>query len=83
MPRLAEEADAHWSERIENVLPGSTEHINFQGIYNDIYDQYAEFDHPSTLGLQVFVHISAGHPHGSRSMAAQNETSATTCARIA
>jgi len=32
--------------------------INFQGIYSDIYDQYAEFDHPSTRGLQVFVHIS-------------------------
>jgi hypothetical protein len=58
LPRLAEEADAHWNERIENVLPGATEHINFHGIYSDIYDQYAEFDHPSTLGLQVFVHIS-------------------------
>jgi hypothetical protein len=41
LPRLAEEADAHWSQRIENVLPGSTEHINFQGIYSDVYDQYA------------------------------------------
>jgi hypothetical protein len=58
LPRLAEEADAHWRERIENVLPGSTENISFQGLYSDIYDQYAEFDHPSTLGLQVFVHIS-------------------------
>jgi hypothetical protein len=62
LPRLAREADAHWSERIENVLPGTTEHINFQGIYSDIYDQYAEFDHPSTLGLQVFVHISGSPP---------------------
>jgi hypothetical protein len=31
--------------------------VDFQGLYDQIYDQYAEFDHPSMLGLQVFVHI--------------------------
>ena len=30
---------------------------DFQGLHDKIYDQYAEFDHPSTLGLQVFVHF--------------------------
>ena len=33
---------------------------DFQGLHDKIYDQYAEFDHPSTLGLQVFVHFDGG-----------------------
>lgn len=57
LPRLSREADASWRERTESSLPESLHIIDFQGLYNQIYDQYAEFDHPSTLGLQVFVHL--------------------------
>lgn len=57
LPRLSREADASWCERIEASLPESLHIVDFQGLYNKIYDQYAEFDHPSTLGLQVFVHL--------------------------
>jgi hypothetical protein len=61
LPRLSREADASWRERVEVSLPESLQIVDFQGLYHDIYDQYAEFDHPSTLGLQGFVHL-AGSP---------------------
>lgn len=57
LPRLSREADAAWRERVESSLPESLRIVDFQQLYADIYDQYAEFDHPSTLGLQVFVHL--------------------------
>ncbi len=57
LPRLSREADACWRERVELSLPESLQIVDFQGLYDQIYDQYAEFDHPSTLGLQVFVHL--------------------------
>jgi hypothetical protein len=57
LPRLSREADASWRERVESSLPQSLHIVDFQGLYDKIYDQYAEFDHPSTLGLQVFVHL--------------------------
>jgi hypothetical protein len=57
LPRLSREADASWRERVESSLPESLHIVDFQGLYDQIYDQYAEFDHPSTLGLQVFVHL--------------------------
>jgi hypothetical protein len=30
-------------------------------MYHDVYDHYAAYDHPTTTGLQVFVHL-AGQP---------------------
>ena len=57
LPRLSRESDASWQERVEMSLPQSLHIVDFQGLYHDIYDQYAEFDHPSTLGLQGFVHL--------------------------
>jgi hypothetical protein len=56
LPRLSREADAAWRERVAS-LPDSLHIVDFEGLYDQIYDQYAEFDHPSTLGLQVFVHL--------------------------
>jgi hypothetical protein len=57
LPRLSREADAAWGERGGSSLPQSLHIVDFQGLYDQIYDQYAEFDHPSTLGLQVFIHL--------------------------
>ena len=70
LPRLSREADHAWQERIEATLPESLHIVDFQQLYEQIYDHYAEFDHPSTLGLQVFVHLGGdpvkatvdGHP---------------------
>lgn len=56
LPRLSREADAAWRERVAS-LPDSLHIVDFEGLYDQIYDQYAEFDHPSTLGLQPFVHL--------------------------
>jgi hypothetical protein len=57
LPRLSREADESWVDQVETSLPESMHIIDFTGLYNNIYDQYAEYDHPSTLGLQVFVHL--------------------------
>lgn len=57
LPRLSREADESWVERVKTSLPDSLHIIDFISLYNNIYDHYAEYDHPSTLGLQVFVHL--------------------------
>jgi hypothetical protein len=56
LPRLSSEANASWGERLKS-LPATIQIVDFEQLYYDIYDQYAEFDHPSTLGLQVYVHL--------------------------
>lgn len=61
LPRRSCEADAHWRERVQSSLPEPLHIVEFQRLYGDIYDQYAAYDHPTTLGLQVFVHL-AGSP---------------------
>jgi hypothetical protein len=58
LPRRADEADASWREKIATALPESLQIADFRGLYDEIYDHYSAFDHPSTLGLQVFVHLS-------------------------
>jgi len=56
LPRRSSEADAHWRERVRSGLPEPMHIVGFQRLYDDIYDHYAAYDHPTTLGLQVFVH---------------------------
>jgi hypothetical protein len=56
LPRLSKEADDSWRERVEARLPETLHIPKFEELYTEIYDQFATFDHPSTLGLQVFVH---------------------------
>jgi hypothetical protein len=56
--RRSDEADASWREQIATALPESLQIADFRGLYDEIYDHYSAFDHPSTLGLQVFVHLS-------------------------
>jgi hypothetical protein len=56
LPRLSKEADDSWRERVEARLPETLHIPKFEELYTEIYDQFATFDHPNTLGLQVFVH---------------------------
>jgi hypothetical protein len=62
LPRRSDEADASWREKVAARLPESLQIADFRELYDAIYDQYSAVDHPSTLGLQVFVHLSDG-PH--------------------
>ncbi len=59
--RCSREADEGWRERIASSLPSELAFVNFSELYSDIYDYYAASDHPTTLGLQNFVHLP-GHP---------------------
>ena len=36
--------------------PASIQITDFRGLYNKVYANYSEYDHPSTVGLGVFVH---------------------------
>jgi hypothetical protein len=59
MPDLwqrAEQADASWSERVKTNAPASIQITDFRGLYNKVYANYSEYDHPSTIGLGIFVH---------------------------
>jgi hypothetical protein len=64
MPGLREragKADAHWVEQVRSSLPEPLHIIDLQRFYRDVYDQYSAYDHPTTTGLQIFVHL-AGDP---------------------
>jgi hypothetical protein len=64
MPGLRErsaKADAHWIERAGSLLPEPLHIIALQRFYRDVYDHYSAYDHPTTTGLQTFVHL-AGDP---------------------
>ena len=61
LPRRSAEADHDWRERVTASLPKSLHIVDSQRLYHDIYDYYAAYDHPTTTGLQVFVHL-AGSP---------------------
>jgi hypothetical protein len=58
LPRRSDEADASWRKKVATNLPKSLQIADFRGLYDEIYDHYSAFDHPSTLGLQVFVHLT-------------------------
>lgn len=58
LPRRSSEADSYWRERVSSSLPDNLHIVDFQRLYSDIYDHYAAYDHPTTLGLQVFVHLA-------------------------
>jgi hypothetical protein len=53
-------AEADWRERV-SVLPEELHILDFKRMYHDIYDHYSAYDHPTTTGLQAFVHV-ADHP---------------------
>jgi hypothetical protein len=74
------EADEHWRERVRALLPESLHIIDLQELYDLIYDNYAAFDHPTTLGLQVFVHL-ADVPVVATVDGVPEPTSTRTCAR--
>jgi hypothetical protein len=53
-------AEADWRERV-SALPEELRILDFKRMYHDVYDHYSAYDHPTTTGLQVFVHL-AGQP---------------------
>jgi hypothetical protein len=59
MPNLydrATQADESFRGEIAAALPPSLEVLGFVDLYNKVYSGYADYDHPSTLGLGVFMH---------------------------
>jgi acyl carrier protein phosphodiesterase len=61
LPRRSCEADAYWLERVRSLPESPHNFVGFERLYRDIYDHYAAYDHPTTMGLQVFVRL-AGSP---------------------
>jgi hypothetical protein len=59
MPKLHERAaaaDDDWVERANTSLPEALRIVGLKRLYDDIYDHFAAFDHPTTLGLMTYVH---------------------------
>jgi hypothetical protein len=59
MPNIydrATKADESWRGEIATALPPSLQVFGFVDLYNKVYSGYADYDHPSTLGLGVFMH---------------------------
>lgn len=59
MPDLydrASQADESFRAEIAVALPPSLEVLGFVDLYNKVYSGYADYDHPSTPGLGVFMH---------------------------
>jgi hypothetical protein len=61
LPRLCEEADAHWGPRIRAAEP-PMQFPSFEELYRIVFDQFANLDHPSVTALQSFVHFEPGPP---------------------
>lgn len=65
MPNLyerAKEADGSFRDEIAAALPESLQVPGFVELYNKVYSGYAEYDHPSTLGLGTYMHRDANGP---------------------
>lgn len=56
LPRRSREADEHWVGRAKASLPEELRIIGFERLHDQIYDNFSEFDHPTTLGLMTYVH---------------------------
>jgi hypothetical protein len=64
MPGLRDrssKADARWVAEARTRLPESLQIVDIQRLYRDVYDHYSAYDHPTTTGLQTWVHL-AGSP---------------------
>lgn len=59
MPNLydrATQAGELFRDEIATALPPSLQVPGFVDLYNKVYSGYADYDHPSTLGLGAFMH---------------------------
>ena len=52
----AKAADDSFRGEIASALPESLQVFGFVDLYNKVYSGYSDYDHPSTLGLGVFMH---------------------------
>jgi hypothetical protein len=41
---------------VKVTAPPSIQITDFRGLYNNVYANYSEYDHPSVVGLGIFVH---------------------------
>jgi hypothetical protein len=44
--------------RVQSSLPEPLHIVDLKRMYHDIYDHYSAYDHPTTTGLQIFVHLA-------------------------
>jgi acyl carrier protein phosphodiesterase len=61
LQKRSSKGDSYWVEQARSSLPKSLHIVGLQRLYRDVYDHYSAYDHPTTTGLQVFVHL-AGSP---------------------
>lgn len=59
---MAKSVDEAWLERVRAAAPEPLQMPAMDEYYAFVYDQFANLDHPSTVGLQSYVHLD---PHGS------------------
>jgi hypothetical protein len=57
LPRMAQAVDSTWLARVRAVAPAPLQMPSMDEYYHLVYDGFANLDHPSTTGLQTFVHL--------------------------
>lgn len=59
---MAKEVDGTWLERVRAAAPEPLQMPSMDEYYAFVYDQFANLDHPSTVGLQSYVHLDPNSP---------------------
>jgi hypothetical protein len=59
LPQMARAVDATWLERVRAAAPAPLQIPSMDEYYHLVYDGFANLDHPSTTGLQTFVHLDS------------------------
>lgn len=62
LPRLASEGDEGWLDRVRSATADVMQFPSLTDLYDDVYDHYANLDHPSVTALQHFVHLDQASP---------------------
>lgn len=59
---MAKDVDDSWLDRVRAAAPAPLQMPSMDEYYAFVYDQFANLDHPSTVGLQSYVHLDADSP---------------------
>lgn len=62
LPAMAQAVDAAWLEKVRAAAPAPLQMPSMDEYYHLVYDGFANMDHPSTIGLQTFVHLDPRSP---------------------
>jgi hypothetical protein len=62
LPAMSRAVDAAWLERVRAIAPEPIQLPSMTDYYYWVYDGFANMDHPSTVGLQTFVHLDPSSP---------------------